>query len=136
MTTTIPDLETQIEQWVLNHIAATRDAVTAAVERAFVSSEKAPRRSPKPHRVNKTTASVGHRASEEIAALTERLYEAVRANPGETMKVLASQLGTSPRALSLPAAKLKGAGRVRVVGQRQFTRYFPLVNGAAKNAVT
>ncbi len=61
-----------------------------------------------------------------MAALAERLYEAVRANPGALMTVLAAQVGAGPRELSRPAWLLKKTGRVRSVGQRQYTRYFPM----------
>jgi hypothetical protein len=46
------------------------------------------------------------------------------------MTFLASQLGTAPRRLEVPVAQLKRAGRVRSVGRRSHTRYFPLVGDA------
>jgi len=61
-----------------------------------------------------------------MAGLMERLYEAVRANAGETMTVIAAQVGQTPRALNGPMANLVRAGRVRSAGQRNFTRYFPM----------
>ena len=67
------------------------------------------------------------RASAEVAALGERLYEAVCAQPGETMSVLAPELGKTPRELHRPMMVLRRAGRVRSVGQRHQTRYFPAV---------
>jgi hypothetical protein len=70
------------------------------------------------------------RAPEELAALGERFYSAVCATPGETMTFLAAQLGTTPRRLQRPVAHLKRAGRVRSVGERSHTRYFPLVGDA------
>jgi hypothetical protein len=68
------------------------------------------------------------RAPEEIAALGERLYQAVCAKPGETMTVLMADVGGSARELQRPMALLKRAGRVRSVGARHLTRYFPMVN--------
>ncbi len=61
-----------------------------------------------------------------MEGLSERLYEAVCANPGALMSVLAAQVGATARALHRPAMVLKRAGRVRSVGQRQLTRYFPM----------
>jgi hypothetical protein len=58
--------------------------------------------------------------------LAERFYEILCEAPGETMVVLASKVGATPRALHLPVAKLKRTGRVRSVGERQRTRYFPM----------
>ncbi len=47
------------------------------------------------------------------------------------MATLAPQVGASPRALQVSVARLKRAGRVRAVGQRQLTHYFPMTNTAA-----
>lgn len=69
-----------------------------------------------------------------MAALSERLCEAVCARPGEVMTVLGPALGASPRELHRPMAVLKAAGRVRSVGQRHLTRYFPMLGDAAPRA--
>jgi hypothetical protein len=71
------------------------------------------------------------RNGEEVAALGERLLAAVKATPGETMTTLAPQIGATPRELQLPAARLKRAGRLRSVGQRQYTKYFPATESSA-----
>jgi len=70
-------------------------------------------------------ASNGRRSAVELSALGERLHEAVCAHPGETMSVLAPKLGKTPRELQRPMTVLKRANRVRSVGQRHLTRYFP-----------
>jgi hypothetical protein len=67
-----------------------------------------------------------------MAALGERLYQEVCAKPGETMSVLAADLGSSWQELSRPMSHLKRDGRVRSVGQRHLTRYFPLVSKAVE----
>lgn len=126
--TTNQELTEQIEQLVRAHIDATRTAATAAVERAFVATvpvggggcvstarPRQPRRRMAPRR-----------AAEEVMALVEQFYTVVCRNPGETMATLAPQVGATPRALHLAVARLKRAGRVRAVGQRQLTRYFPM----------
>ena len=69
-----------------------------------------------------------------MAALGERICDAVYAKPGETMTVLAAELGASARELHRPMALLKRAGRVRSAGARHLTRYFPMVDGAAASA--
>ena len=51
----------------------------------------------------------------------------VSAKPGETMSVLMADVGASARELNRPVALLKRAGRVRTVGSRNNTRYFPMV---------
>jgi hypothetical protein len=47
------------------------------------------------------------------------------------MTTLATLVGASPRALQVAVARLKRAGRVRKIGQRQQTRYFPLTSTLA-----
>jgi hypothetical protein len=69
-----------------------------------------------------------------VVALAERFYATLCRSPGETMATLAPQVEASPRALHVAVARLKRAGRVRAVGQRQHTRYFPMATTAATAA--
>lgn len=119
---TIEHLEQQIEQLVREHLAAQRAAATAAVERAFSSATAAPAKVSAPRQ----RAWGRRRPPTEVAGLAERLYEAVRANAGETMTIIAAHVGETPRALHRPMMNLKRAGRVRSAGQRNFARYFPM----------
>jgi hypothetical protein len=68
------------------------------------------------------------RPSHEVGELAERLFQAVKACPGETMTVLAARVGGKPRALHRPMMHLKATGRVRSAGERNFTRYFPMAS--------
>ncbi len=122
------DLSGQIEQLVREHLETTRRAAAAAVERAF-SSVPTTRLARRCAETSRTTgrASGPRRSSAELSALGERLHEEVCAHPGEPMSVLAPALGKTPRELSRPMMALKRAGRVRSVGQRHRTRYFPAV---------
>jgi len=124
MTHRIETLSAQIEHLVRAHIEATHREAAEAVARAFSATSAATRRSAasKP-----SGTAVRRRAASELSVLGERLYEAVCAQPGETMAVLAPELGSSPRELHRPMAALKEAGRVRSVGQRSHTRYYPTV---------
>ena len=121
MTTNLTEgLQTQIEQLVRQYLAAQQKAALAAVERAFAPAAPArawPVRSPPGRR----------RRTAELAQLAERLCDAVRECPGETMMVLAARVGEKPRALNRPMLRLKRAGRVRSAGERHLTRYFPMV---------
>ena len=47
------------------------------------------------------------------------------------MAELCEQMGAEARDLQRPMAKLRSAGRVRSVGQRHLTRYYPAVVRAA-----
>jgi len=125
MTTKIPEtLETKIERLVREHLAGQQLAARAAVERAFSLAAPALRTT--------SRRRVTYRRREEVAELAERLFEAVRSLPGETMTVIAARVGEAPRVLHRPMMHLKGAGRVRRAGERNFTRYFPMA--VAKSA--
>lgn len=74
------------------------------------------------------------RSGEQIATLEKQLLDAVWATPGEAMSALAPRIGVPPRALQVPAARLKSTGRLKTVGMRQFTRYFPAERGVEGGA--
>ena len=96
-----------------------KDAVERAVE-GTRTRRTAGRQRPKPR------GDSQRRTPAEIAALGDRFYQAVCAKPGETMTVLAADVGASARELHRPMSLLKRDGRVRSVGQRHRTRYFPV----------
>jgi len=124
------DLESAIERLVHEHVTALHTAASAAVERAFSKHKSGG------VRIAPTTkrASGNRRAPDDVAALAEKLYAAVCANPGAAMPKLASLLDTSPRALNRPSIQLRRAGRLRSVGQRQATRYFPMTGKTSAKA--
>ena len=123
-TTSHQDLEQQIEQLVREHIVAVQRSVREAIDRAFAVSAGAVR---KPAQKVATTAGTGgrRRARAELSAVAERLYRTVCARPGEGIVALAGELGVSARELQRPMALLRQSGRVRSVGQRHLTRYYP-----------
>jgi hypothetical protein len=125
------DLCERIEHLVQEYIAATRAAAQAAVERAFATAAAVDARRPRQEGAVRARSGV-RRASEEIEVLGARLYEAVCKMPGETMTVLAPMVGATARELNLPMLRLKGAGRVRSVGTRHRTRYFPMASEAQR----
>lgn len=118
-------LEAKIERVLREHLAAQQKAARAAVERAFSSA--AP-----PVRSEPARTGGRRRSTSEMTAIVERLFEAVRACPGELMTTIATRVGEAPRALNRPMHHLIAAGRVRSAGERNFTRYFPMA--AAKSA--
>lgn len=122
--TNIEKVNERIEALVNEYLAATRGAFVEAVQRAFGMSVEPPARdrAPRPSGTRKTGK---RRTPEEVAALSERFYEAVTANPGEMMTTLAKKVGVSGDELHRPMTLLKRAGRVRSVGERSHTRYFP-----------
>ena len=133
--TSIQNLEKEIEQLVRKHVEACEIAAAAAVQRAFGAARRsrAERPASRKRSVPKPGAMNNRRSAAELAKLGERLYAAVCDKPGETMHVIAAEVGASPRELQRPMFLLKQAGKVRSAGQRSFTRYFPM---AAPSATT
>src|SRR5262245_16574809 len=113
MTNTNEDLGKRIEQMVAEHIAATRRVAQAAVERALAASGMAPTVEARPARpVRARVEGRGkRRGAAELTALGERFYRALCNKPGETMAVLAVDVGATPRELHRAVAGLKQAGR-------------------------
>jgi len=130
--TTSPDLAKQIEDLVRQHVDALRATAAAAVSRAFGAAKAAPpaqvsapaNTSTKPVRTRKQAAP--RRAPDELVALGERFYAVLCQRPGETMTTLAPQVGVAPRVLQVAVARLRRDGRVRAIGKRQGTRYYPM----------
>src|SRR5260370_360575 len=114
-TNSIEDLSEGIERLVREHIAAIHASARAAIGRAFTSTVAA---GPKARAGRVKRATGQKRASTDIAALGERFYDAVSAKPGETMVVLAREVGASASELHRSVTLLRRAGRVRAVGHR------------------
>jgi hypothetical protein len=121
MTKPLKALQSEIERLVREHLDEQHRAAVAAVERAFASAEMPTKKAPVAR-----SRHVRRRARSEMLALTDQLYAAVRAKPGETITVIAAELGETAKTLQRPMAHLKRAGRVRSAGQRHLTRYFPM----------
>jgi len=138
------ELEESIEHLVQAHIQKIRTAAQAAVERAFAANDAPRARPPRRSVSGRSSPSTGagtsrpRRSRAELAALEERLYQVIAEKPGETMTVIAPVLETSARDLIRPMAALKRSGRVRSVGERHLTRYFPLAaeGGEAMSVVS
>lgn len=125
-TTSAQDLGQRIEQMIAEQLAAIRASAQEAVARAFTTTTSASTRgAEKPARRGRSSSGV-KRPSDEIAALGERFYQALCEKPGEPMTVLAADVGASARELHRSVTLLRRAGRVRTVGSRHLTRYFPI----------
>jgi len=61
----------------------------------------------------------------ELAKLTEKLGDYIKANPGARMEAIAKALGTPTRDLNLPIKKLFSAKKIRSEGHKRATEYFP-----------
>lgn len=123
MTTHEQKLEQQIGEAVAEYLKASQHAATTAMERAFRCAGMA--RSGTAKSAPRRRRSGTKRSPAEMERLSKALDEAVRAQPGETIKTLSQQVGATPAALQVPVTRLKRDGRLRTVGKRQFTRYYP-----------
>jgi hypothetical protein len=135
------DLTENLERLVTDFVRASQELVLAAVAQAMVASSPELTSAPAPKPSKRTKPSKQskpskrakpskHRSPQEIAELGERFYEVLCAHPGESMTVLAEKVGVCARELHHPVKRLKRAGRVHSVGQRQSTKYFPSVRDA------
>jgi hypothetical protein len=94
--------------------AVLKPARVAPASTPAVSKKAAPKRAPG-----------AKRPPDELAKLTEKLAEFIKANPGARMELIAKALGASAAELRFPARKLVTAKRIRTEGQKQSTTYFP-----------
>jgi hypothetical protein len=70
-------------------------------------------------------ASGEKRPPAELARLTEKLGEYIRANPGLRIEPIGKALGAPTKELSLPIKKLLAAKRIRSEGHKRATEYYP-----------
>lgn len=125
-------IEKLVRELVEAHMEETRAAAVAAVTRAMGSSTKPA--SLKGSSKKQAPRKAGRRRPPgEVAALAESLYDQVCAKPGQPMVAFAAELGATARQLHRPMMTLKRAGRVRSVGERHRTRYFPAVADQASS---
>ncbi len=125
---TTMELAGAIESLVGTYVAGIREAAQQAVERALVRSAAGrPATRGGTKAASRPPTSASRRTAAELAEVSEALCEVVRAHPGASMVALAEKMGTETRNLLRPMAQLKSAGRVRTVGQRHLTRYYPAV---------
>lgn len=128
-------LANAIESLVASYVDDVRRTVQEAVMRSFLKPGPAPRSARGRHVRDADAGRLAkRRTAEELGELCEKLYGLVCARPGEAMTVFAEQIGLPLISLHLPMSKLKAEGRVRSVGERNLTRYFPVVGRRSKNA--
>jgi hypothetical protein len=63
------------------------------------------------------------RDTAELAKLGERLFDYIKAHPGERMEVIQAALGVPSKDLAFPVRKLRSANRIVSKGQKQSTTY-------------
>lgn len=126
------ELADAIESLVASYMDSVRDAAQQAVVRATTRAVAPRRRSARTTSATPRSATA-RRTPTELKEVCDALCERVRAQPGASMVELAEQMGADTQSLRLPMEKLRAAGRVRSVGQRHLTRYYPAVVRAASS---
>jgi hypothetical protein len=105
---------------------AAKPAAAPAAKPAVAPVSKAPA-APASKKASAAKRSPGEkRPPIELARLTEKLGEYIKANPGQRMEAIAKSLATPTRELNLPIKKLLGAKKIRSQGQKRATEYFPV----------
>jgi hypothetical protein len=95
-------------------------AAKAPVAKAAPASKAAVSKKPAAKR-----PSGAKRPPEELAKLTEKLGEYIKAHPGLRIEPIGKALSVPTKELSLPVKKLLAAKKIRSEGQKRATEYFP-----------
>lgn len=123
-----------IESLVASYMDEVRLAAQRAVERSLtrgVVSRPPSKGSETRRAAPRSHTRTARRSRTDLDEACEQLCKLVRARPGESMVTLAGEMGMPMSTLQRPMAKLRADGRVRSVGERHLTRYFPAVVRAA-----
>lgn len=122
-------LANAIESLVTSYIDEVRQAAQQAIERSLCRPVAVRRqlKASGSQRSPASESSIKRRTTAQLDQTCEKLCTLVRARPGESIVVLAEELGESALTLQRPMAKLRAEGRVRSVGERHMMRYFPAV---------
>jgi hypothetical protein len=121
-------LANAIESLVASYIDEVREAAQQALERSLCRRAAA-RRPAKGtvHRPPSPRLATKRRTAAELDETCEKLCALVRTRPGESIVTLAEEMCAPAGTLQRPMAKLRAEGKVRSVGERHLTRYFPAV---------
>ena len=132
-------LETEMAKAVSLILAASHAAAVETLDDAFGIAGQGSKHSaegPQRRGAAPRGSSSPRRSRAQIAALETQFVEVLWATPGEAMSVLAPRIGVSPGELQVPVARLRATGRLKTVGSRQFTRYFPMERDGKSNDET
>lgn len=127
MPCTPEQLAAAIETLVASYMGEVRLAAQQAVERSLGRSMVPHRPKVGGARRARPKSAGTRRTAAELDEVCESLCKLVRARPGESVATLADDMGVAAAMLQRPMAKLRAEGRVRTVGARHLTRYFPAV---------
>jgi len=121
-------IEERVEQLVRDVMNELRSTAMAALSNALSSQGKLSPEAPKPSKGTRKRKGVTapKRSEAQLEEIADKLYRAIEDDPGDTMLSYQGKLGMSQKELAVPLRRLKDAGRVRKVGERSDTTYFPM----------
>jgi hypothetical protein len=107
--------------------AATRDTLRAVVRelRAIPEAVAAPAAARETRTAPPVLKKGEKRPPAFLAETVRRLYDHIRANPGQGIEQIGREMHVLTKDLSLPIKKLLADGRITAVGLKRATKYFP-----------
>jgi hypothetical protein len=82
-----------------------------------------PAKGPAPKRAQRAAGE--KRPPAELAKLTDKLGDYIKANPGKRMEAIGKALGMPTKELNLPIKKLLAVKKIKTQGHKRATQYFP-----------
>ena len=130
------EIRARVEAFTADLTALIHKAALDAVNEVLGGTgASAPSRRNKPGRPSgssakaaKTSRAQGRRPGEKrdptvLAAVVEKLYGYIKANPGKRIEPIGAALGIATKELALPVKKLMAAKRITSKGQKRATTY-------------
>ncbi|HTQ04942.1 MAG TPA: DNA-binding protein [Polyangiaceae bacterium] len=123
------DIRSRVEAFVEDLTAMIRASALDLVNEALGEGGSRPGRKSGGRRAA-AAAPVARRAKgakrdpKMLAALTDRLGDYIKKNPGQRIEQIGKSLGTPTKDLALPVKKLLAAKKISTKGQKRATTYF------------
>jgi hypothetical protein len=125
-----------IEALVAAYVDDARRLAQLALDQAFGRTAAAASRPSRTSGRPRSDADlVGKRRSrQKMTEMQEKLVVLVAARPGISMPEIVEEMGMPMSSMRRPLVALRADGRVRSVGERNLTRYFPGLGRRSKTA--
>jgi hypothetical protein len=125
------DIRSRVESFVEDLTAMIRASALDLVNEALGEGGSRPgkraagRRAAAPAAITSGRRSKGAKRDPRLlAALTDKLGDYIKKNPGQRIEQIGKSLGIPTKDLALPVKKLVGAKKISTKGQKRATTYF------------